>query len=151
MVNIFKSVYEKIMQHAKTDLHNELGGILLGKYDEQNNVSIEDIIIANKVENGPMHIKFTHDSWQGIYEQFDNRNDDLKIVGWYHTHPGIGVFLSSMDRFIVENFFNASYHLSLVVDPIKEEMGIFSYREKIISKQEYSILDMQNNAKGEKL
>ena len=29
----------------------------------------------------------------------------LKIVGWYHTHPGFGVEFSEMDLFIQQNFF----------------------------------------------
>ena len=33
---------------------------------------------------------------------------DKKIVGWQHTHPGYGIFLSSYDIFIQENFYGKS-------------------------------------------
>jgi len=32
---------------------------------------------------------------------------DKKIVGWYHSHPGFGIFLSEYDLFIHRNFFTA--------------------------------------------
>jgi proteasome lid subunit RPN8/RPN11 len=38
------------------------------------------------------------------------------MVGWYHTHPDWGVFLSSMDMFICDNFFN-KLDVAYVIDP----------------------------------
>jgi hypothetical protein len=51
------------------------------------------------------------------------------MVGWYHTHPDWGVFLSSMDLFICEHFFNKPLDVAIVLDPIREERGIFHWEQ----------------------
>jgi proteasome lid subunit RPN8/RPN11 len=41
------------------------------------------------------------------------------VVGWYHSHPNLGVFFSGTDRKTQRDFFNQSHSLGLVVDPIR--------------------------------
>ncbi len=41
----------------------------------------------------------------------------LRLVGWWHTHPGFGVFLSDADRRTHRELFFKSHHLALVIDP----------------------------------
>jgi proteasome lid subunit RPN8/RPN11 len=53
------------------------------------------------------------------------RHPELEIVGWYHTHPGLGIFLSEQDLFVAGHFFPAPYQLSLVIDPIRSLAGAF--------------------------
>ena len=52
----------------------------------------------------------------------------MKIVGWYHSHPGFGLFLSEYDSFIQENFFIDPNHVALVVDPLEGSLGWFVVR-----------------------
>jgi hypothetical protein len=49
------------------------------------------------------------------------------MVGWYHTHPDWGVFLSGMDMFICDNFFNKPLDLALVIDPCRRDRGMFQW------------------------
>ena len=49
------------------------------------------------------------------------------MVGWYHTHPGWGVFLSGMDLFICNNFFNRPLDVALVIDPCAGDRGWFQW------------------------
>ena len=55
----------------------------------------------------------------------DKDHPDARIVGWYHTHPGFGIFLSGMDLFIQDNFFNLPWQVAFVYDPTSEEEGLF--------------------------
>lgn len=43
------------------------------------------------------------------------------IVGWYHSHPNLGVFFSGTDRKTQKDFFDTEYSLGLVVDPVRDE------------------------------
>ncbi|MBK8031262.1 MAG: hypothetical protein IPK17_17580 [Chloroflexi bacterium] len=45
--------------------------------------------------------------------------------GWYHSHPGFGVFLSGMDLGIHNQFFTHLWQLAVVIDPIQRHYGIF--------------------------
>jgi len=48
-------------------------------------------------------------------------------VGWYHSHPGFGVFLSEHDMFIQENFFSSPQQVAWVFDPHTDEEGCFGW------------------------
>jgi len=51
-----------------------------------------------------------------------------RIVGWYHSHPGQGLFLSQTDAETHMQFYQFSaYAVSLVVDPKSAEFGIWIY------------------------
>ena len=54
---------------------------------------------------------------------------DLDIVGWYHTHPDFGIFLSSHDLFIHRHFFAQPLQVAYVVDPIRQTRGFFQWRD----------------------
>jgi hypothetical protein len=52
---------------------------------------------------------------------------DARIVGWYHSHPGFGVFLSDHDTFIHNNFFSSPQQVAWVYDPHSDEEGCFGW------------------------
>jgi len=52
-------------------------------------------------------------------------DDEHFLIGWYHSHPGYGVFLSHTDVASQVTFFNQPYHVALVVDPLRSEYGFF--------------------------
>ena len=117
--------------HAQTDTSVELGGVLLGgQYEDQDGkpfVIITDSLRAQHYEATKGSFKFTHDTWEEITRQRDDFPDDLQMVGWYHTHPDWGVFLSGMDMFICDNFFNKPLDVALVIDPCRGDRGMFQW------------------------
>ncbi len=55
-----------------------------------------------------------------------------RIVGWYHSHPGHGLFLSQTDLDTHMRFYQfSSYAVSLVVDPRSQEFGIWIYENGV--------------------
>ncbi len=119
--------------HARTNMHVELGGVLLGgKFvDEQGQsfVVVREALRAEHYEATRGSFKFTHDTWAQITRDREQFPDDLHLVGWYHTHPDWGVFLSGMDMFICDNFFNDSLDVALVIDPCRGDRGWFFWNE----------------------
>jgi len=63
---------------------------------------------------------FTPETWVQVNRVKDQRYADAKIVGWYHTHPRFGIFLSDMDKFIHKHHFSQPWTTALVVDPVQE-------------------------------
>ena len=47
------------------------------------------------------------------------------VVGWYHSHPDLGVSFSGTDRATQRVFFNRTYSVGLVVDPVRGEEAWF--------------------------
>lgn len=125
---------DAIERHALSDTSVELGGIVLGKecVDDETGqpfVWISESIEAKHYENTQASFTYTHDSWEEITRERDRRFPDLDIVGWYHTHPDFGVFLSSHDLFIHQNFFSQPLQVAYVVDPIRQTRGFFQWRD----------------------
>ena len=90
-------------------------------------VVITDSLRAEHYENSKGSFKFTHETWSDITRKRDEFPADLQMVGWYHTHPGWGVFLSGMDTFICGHFFNKPLDVALVVDPCQQERAFFQW------------------------
>ena len=119
--------------HALSDTSVELGGVLLGQTctDEAGRpfIVVTDSLRAQHYESTKGSFTFTHDTWSAITRERDAFPADLAMVGWYHTHPGFGVFLSGMDLFIQDNFFNLPWQAAWVYDPIAKIDGMFVWRE----------------------
>lgn len=117
--------------HAASDTSVELGGVLLGgQYEDEDGrpfVVVTDSLRAEHYESTKGSFKFTHDTWSQITRERDEFPDDLQMVGWYHTHPDWGVFLSGMDMFICDNFFNKELDIALVIDPCRGDRGMFQW------------------------
>jgi proteasome lid subunit RPN8/RPN11 len=50
-------------------------------------------------------VKITHDAWESMLRVRDLEYPDLRVLGWFHSHAGWGVFLSDPDVFIHRHFF----------------------------------------------
>lgn len=119
-------VARKIRQHARTSMKAEVCGVLIGSTDDDRTV-IEACIAGINAAQGGAHVTFTQDTWEHIYKIKDQQYPDAKIVGWYHSHPGFGVFLSEHDLFIHENFFSSPQQVAWVYDPHTDEEGCFGW------------------------
>lgn len=118
--------------HSLTNTDVELGGVLLGwqAKDEagQPFVQIVDSLRAEHYQATRGSFKFTHETWSEITRRREKLHPELQLVGWYHTHPGWGIFLSEMDRFICDHFFAASEDVALVIDPRQQTRGWFQWQ-----------------------
>lgn len=127
-IYIHQKVYEQIHKFALNKTENEHGGILIGRVLNEmgkENTIIEGFIEAKYNTATPTTLTFTHETWEYFHSEIDRKFKDKKIVGWIHTHPNFGIFLSENDRFIQQNFFTDSNQVAYVVDPIQYDEGFF--------------------------
>ena len=106
---IKQSVLTDIHAHGKSSPEAEICGVLVGNvfHDEHGPYLLVDASIRGDQAKGrAAQVTFTAETWTHIQNAMERDHPDAKIVGWYHTHPGFGIFLSGMDLFIQENFFN---------------------------------------------
>ena len=126
----------QIDEHGRSDTSVELGGLLLGNvYHDQERlfVDVSAAIIAKSDKNGPVHFTFTADAWAACHEEREAVYPDLKIVGWYHTHPDLGVFYSGDDVVVHTTAFSLAWHVGLVLDPVRNTVALFGWEEDEIS------------------
>lgn len=131
-IHIVGHVLAEVQRHSESDLQNEVGGFLLGHDDQPEGREGIDVYItaslrATNVNTGPTRIEFTHDTWLAFHEEREQKYPGRQVVGWYHTHPNVGVFLSSYDAFIHRGYFNGPSKVALVIDPVRKDAGFFKW------------------------
>lgn len=127
---IEEKAFDRICSSA--DAVREVGGILVGEALRDENgpyIRVDAIIEALHAEESGTELTITHATWNHIHQQMDTVHAGKRIIGWYHTHPNFGIFLSERDRFIQQSFFDLSFQIALVYDPVRREHGIFTWRE----------------------
>jgi proteasome lid subunit RPN8/RPN11 len=100
-IYISQRTYKRIRKFTKNKLTNESGGMLIGRVVEEmgkTNIIINGFVEAKYCEATPTTLKFTHETWEYVHSQIDSRYKGRKIVGWIHTHPDFGIFLSEYDK-----------------------------------------------------
>lgn len=125
-------VHAEILAHASEDTSVEICGILVGRWEGDENgpyAVVSNRIRCDNASSKLAEVTFTHESWAQINQEMDTKYHDLRIIGWYHSHPDFGIFLSDRDIFIQENFFSGAGQVAFVVDPVRKFEGVFEWRE----------------------
>lgn len=117
-------VLEAIESHCFSEVRQEVGGFLVGT-TSGSSTTVTAALPARKAQATQTSLTFTHETWDEAYQDIAAKYPDAAIVGWYHSHPGFGVFMSDYDSFIQQNFFGAPGQLGLVVDPLGGKRGWF--------------------------
>jgi proteasome lid subunit RPN8/RPN11 len=99
----------------------EVAGILLGTSSADfETIKVSHIAIARDDDSSPVHFKFTFSVWDDLIDQMEKMSRDageeLLLLGWYHTHPNMAVFLSRYDL-LTHRDFHRPYQFALVLAP----------------------------------
>lgn len=134
-VFIWQSVVEMIQNHAKGTPNIEIGGVLVGRaYRNGDHLDTEvmDYIFHHSSEpqqSSAVHFNFSPSIWAALNKQKDNRHPNLELVGWFHSHPNHGIFLSpGMDIDVHQKAFNQPWQIAIVYDPQRHEGGVFTWQ-----------------------
>lgn len=130
LVFIAQQALEDLDVFLAHDVRREHGGVLVGQpfYDPERMCYYLDIcraIPALDTEGSPVHLRFTPQAWEWISNIIEENHPNLMVVGWYHSHPGLGVFMSGTDRSTQRAFFYHPWNVAVVVDPIAGRSGWF--------------------------
>lgn len=138
-------VLDTVHEHVDPYLEQEVGGFLVGTLVD-GQVTIRHALPALEAVGHRAQLTFTHSVWEEMLARVDRDFPDLRIVGWYHSHPGFGIFLSEYDKFIQRNFFSAPGMVALVVDPHSGEHGWFGWKNGDGEESEIVLLDDGSSA-----
>ncbi|KZL49925.1 hypothetical protein A2T98_10095 [Nodularia spumigena CENA596] len=126
-VYILETAHTDLVEHLRKDTRVEHGGILFGNAytDDEYGVYVEitAAVAAPATMGTGAYLEFTAESWLGIMDYAKAAHPSANIVGWYHSHPNIGVFMSGTDMRTQRAFFYHPWCLSIVCDPVRNEIG----------------------------
>jgi proteasome lid subunit RPN8/RPN11 len=141
-VIIKRSVLDEIAEHGRSTQDVEVCGVMVGSlyFDVAGPfLYVEAIIKGDHASGQAAQVTFTADTWTHVQEVMERDFVGLRVIGWYHTHPGYGIFLSEMDVFIHENFFDFPWQIAFVFDPKANEDGLFCWRDGKLQRQSYEV------------
>jgi 26S proteasome regulatory subunit N11 len=114
----------KMLRHGKAGIPLEVMGLMLGDYIDDYTVKCIDVF--SMPQSG------TETTIESIDEGFQLRMTEMLkqtgrneiVVGWYHSHPGFGCWLSSIDINTQKTFEQqVPRTVAVVVDPIQSVRG----------------------------
>jgi proteasome lid subunit RPN8/RPN11 len=131
-VDVFvgREAYARVCEHAESDLEREVGGGLAGQVyldetGQRSFVVVEAAIPGRHTRQGNAFITFTQETLLALHEDVEALRPEARLVGWYHTHPRMGVFLSGYDRWLHHHFFPEPWQVALVIEPHTQMGGFF--------------------------
>lgn len=148
-VLIDSEVVRQIRQHARSENKIEVCGVLIGR-EAGAGIEIATCIPGVNAAQGGAHVTFTQDTWEHIYKIKDKQYPEERILGWYHSHPGFGVFLSDHDTFIHKNFFSSPQQIAWVYDPHSDEEGCFGWLDgRIVRLTRIDVVDRRGGEQAD--
>ncbi|KAF3986762.1 hypothetical protein FT663_04264 [Candidozyma haemuli var. vulneris] len=123
----------KMSMHAKSGGSIEIMGMLTGKVIGTSIIVMD--VYSLPVEGTETRVNAQNEAYEYMVQYLDLMNSagrEEHIVGWYHSHPGYGCWLSGIDvatQSLNQNFQDP--YLAIVVDPVqssnqgKIEIGAF--------------------------
>ncbi len=128
IADIPAKVRSQIYAHVLTNADHEVGGVLVGTVDGRTGQPrVVGAIEALEAVGEAASVTFTHEAWEEVLAIQEEEFPSTQIVGWYHSHPGFGIFLSEHDLFIHRNFFSDAHQFAYVVDPVARTEGLFCW------------------------
>lgn len=131
MVIAHLRVMEGIYRHLE-EKRIEMGGLLIGGvYDMITSgsgfvVSIEDHVQCQDFKGTGVSLRMDTGVWEAARAK---SGSNRSVIGWYHSHPGLGAYFSGTDRRTQLDFFNHPHCLGLVIDPLRHEEKWFIGRD----------------------
>ena len=131
---------------------NEQGGLLIGNVykDSQNQLVfgiVDAIVEAEYTSSNSIHLNMTHQTWNtmlGNADKLIRENGNMKVIGWYHTHPNnLDVFMSGTDLATQKRLFNKDWNFAVVLNPHHKIWRVF-YGENAKECEGYFISQLLN-------
>ncbi len=97
-------------------------GLLLGvqcEYNGKRFLFVSDFLTANTASSS-VSVRFSSTAFNFLANVLKNSQENV-VVGWCHSHPSYGCFLSSTDVTTQRRFFNEEFHVAAVFDPLRRE------------------------------
>jgi len=137
---IYPLALGKIIKHTSSNPHREVAGLLVGK-SHSNILEIWDAVTGEQ-HGTPAFVHLDETVMASVAEQLSQSNSGLYIVGWYHSHPGLDVFLSPTD-IDTQRRYQLLYPkaVALVIDPAEY------IRTKRISSLRFKVFHLSKDGK----
>jgi proteasome lid subunit RPN8/RPN11 len=131
---ITKNSIDKMIMHCRdfAEERLEVMGFLIGDVYKWNDIYITNAkdAVTTDLDATSISVKFARDGFDELFAKLDEIPFEYILVGWYHSHPGLGCFLSETDIDTQRRMFNKPFHIAMVVDPIKGQTRAYKLKDE---------------------
>lgn len=132
----------------------EHGGFLIGRKQELKSAQQYEILVERFVpipqKSDASRLVINQEHYRSVQRALRTGERGEEIVGWAHTHPGFGVFLSTFDKEQHERFFPEPWQVAYVMDNHAHERAAYRVVDGEWNRLEgyYVLRDMAENEIG---
>lgn len=114
----------KMLKHGRAGVPMEVMGLMLGDFVDEFTIHVIDVFAMPQSGTG-VSVEAVDDIFQTrMMDMLRQTGRDQMVVGWYHSHPGFGCWLSSVDVNTQQSFEQLNKRaVAVVVDPIQSVKG----------------------------
>ncbi|KAJ3022625.1 multicatalytic endopeptidase [Thoreauomyces humboldtii] len=124
MVYISSLALLKMLKHGRAGVPMEVMGLMLGEFVDDYTVRVIDVFAMPQSGTGVSVEAVDHVFQTKMVEMLKQTGRPEMVVGWYHSHPGFGCWLSSVDINTQQSFEQLNPRaVAVVVDPIQSVKG----------------------------
>lgn len=121
---IANEILERI--RSEIDVPHEQIGLLIGELSD-NHLVVNDAISGTSSASRSLSI-LSSEILAEVADDILNGRIDGRIIGWYHSHLGSGVFMSPIDIETHSRLLQFSNDvIAMVMDSVANQFGIFIY------------------------
>ncbi|XP_063901017.1 26S proteasome non-ATPase regulatory subunit 14-like [Zophobas morio] len=124
MVHISSLALLKMLKHGRAGVPMEVMGLMLGEFIDDYTVRVVDVFAMPQSGTG-VSVEAVDPVFQtNMLDMLRLTGRSEMVVGWYHSHPGFGCWLSGVDINTQQSFEALnSRAVAVVVDPIQSVKG----------------------------
>ncbi|KAJ3223349.1 26S proteasome non-ATPase regulatory subunit 14 [Clydaea vesicula] len=124
MVYISSLALLKMLKHGRAGVPMEVMGLMLGEFVDDYTVRVIDVFAMPQSGTG-VSVEAVDPVFQTkMLDMLKQTGRPEMVVGWYHSHPGFGCWLSSVDVNTQQSFEALNQRaVAVVVDPIQSVKG----------------------------
>jgi len=114
----------KMLKHGRAGVPMEVMGLMLGEFVDEYTVRVIDVFAMPQSGTG-VSVEAVDPVFQAkMLDMLKQTGRPEMVVGWYHSHPGFGCWLSGVDINTQQSFEALSERaVAVVVDPIQSVKG----------------------------
>jgi len=124
MVHVSSLALLKMLKHGRAGVPMEVMGLMLGEFVDDYTVRVVDVFAMPQSGTG-VSVEAVDPVFQTkMLEMLKQTVRGETVVGWYHSHPGFGCWLSGVDINTQQSFEALNQRaVAVVVDPIQSVKG----------------------------
>ncbi|KAI8847654.1 JAB1/Mov34/MPN/PAD-1 ubiquitin protease-domain-containing protein [Chytridium lagenaria] len=124
MVYISSLALLKMLKHGRAGVPMEVMGLMLGEFVDDYTVRVVDVFAMPQSGTG-VSVEAVDPVFQTkMLDMLKQTGRPEMVVGWYHSHPGFGCWLSSVDVNTQHSFEALNPRaVAVVIDPIQSVKG----------------------------